>query len=299
MSKTLNEIRQKIDAIDNQVHDLLMERAALVSGVAEAKRREGLQVVQPAREARMIRRLLARHEGSLPEATVVRIWRELVGAVALLQTGLSVGVYAPDDMVSHYWDMAKNYFGSVVPMKKLKNASSALSAVREDETSFAVLPWPELDDASPWWVHLFAQNQGEGLSVICALPYGFESGLATNGTEKALVISKLSFLSSDDDYSFIGLELDSSVSRALITNIFAEIGLEALNVYSAKSPYHASATLYLVEVYGYIENDSQAMNDLRSHFSEKALYCSALGGYPAVPEFKPAKAGIASQQINN
>ena len=109
MSKSLEEIRKQIDAIDNQVHDLLMERASLVSSVALAKKESGLQIVQPAREARMMRRLLARHEGPLPKKTIIRIWRELVGSVSLLQTGLNVVI--SDEGDSHtYWDMAKKLF---------------------------------------------------------------------------------------------------------------------------------------------------------------------------------------------
>jgi chorismate mutase/prephenate dehydratase len=159
MTQELSEIRIKIDAIDNQVHDLLMERASLVSSVAAAKRKEGMQIVQPAREARMIRRLLKRHKGPLPEATIVRIWRELVGSVSLLQTGLNVAV-ASNQGHSDFWDMARNYFGSAVPMKKINGNSNTVSAVREGEVSFGVLPWPELETSQAWWVHLFDRAHG-------------------------------------------------------------------------------------------------------------------------------------------
>ena len=75
MSKKLEKIREKIDKLDNQIHDLLMERADLVSDVAAEKRKHNLQIVHPAREAMMVRRLLKRHKSVLPEAAVVRIWR--------------------------------------------------------------------------------------------------------------------------------------------------------------------------------------------------------------------------------
>jgi len=105
MSQKLDDIRKKIDALDNQIHDLLMERADLIIGVTEEKKKNNIPVVQPAREAVMIRRLLARHRGPLPEAAIIGIWRELVGAVSLLQTGLKVAVSAaPND--AYCWDMA-------------------------------------------------------------------------------------------------------------------------------------------------------------------------------------------------
>lgn len=294
MSKTLNEIRQNIDAIDNQVHDLLMQRASLVHSVASAKRKEGLQIVQPAREARMVRRLLSRHSGPLPQATVVRIWRELVGSVALLQTGLSVGVAAQDGTTSTtsiYWDMAKNYFGSVVPMKKINGMANAVSALSEDEVSFAVMPWPELDDPSPWWVHLFGQHNAEKLSIICALPYGAERQESGSPRERALVLSKIEFLSSDDDITFLGVELSSDFSRAGIMDKAYEAGLEVLNFYSTPFKHHDGYNLHFIEVRGYLELQSPELTQLLDLFGDKCNYCDVLGGYPAMQELERTKIG--------
>ena len=61
----LDDIRKKIDELDNRIHDTLMERAELVLKIGEEKRKNKIQIVQPAREARMLRRLLARHRGAL------------------------------------------------------------------------------------------------------------------------------------------------------------------------------------------------------------------------------------------
>lgn len=292
MSKTLSEIRVEIDAIDNQVHDLLMQRASLVAGVADAKKKEGLQIVQPAREARMIRRLLARHKAPLPKQTVVRIWRELVGSVSLLQTGLSVAVVAGEDGVS-YWDMAKNYFGSVVPMKKITGSANAVAAVRNDENSFAVMPWPELDDEkNAWWIHLFDQQGDDRISIICALPYGAEKEDDYSVLHRALVVSKIAFLPSDDDNTFLGLELDADISRARIMETVEKAGLPVLNLYSASSPYHEASHVHLVELQGYFTADAPEVEVLKSVFDRKCLYCGILGGYPVIPEIEKQKVGV-------
>jgi chorismate mutase-like protein len=157
MSAKLDDIRKKIDSLDNQIHDLLMERADLIMGVTEEKKKNNIPVVQPAREAVMIRRLLGRHRGPLPEAAIVGIWRELVGAVSLLQTGLKVAVSsAPTE--AYCWDMAKNYFGTVLPMTKGMNSLMAVSSVRENESNFAVVPWPQDGEKAPWWPFLMNQK---------------------------------------------------------------------------------------------------------------------------------------------
>lgn len=285
MSKTLGEIREQIDSIDNQVHDLLMRRASLVSSVAAAKKKDGLQIVQPAREARMMRRLLSRHEGTLPRSTVVRIWRELVSSVALLQTGFSV-VVAADDGVTAYWDMAKDYFGSSIPMKRVSGNAAALSEIKEDGDCFAVLPWPELGDENPWWRPFFNQGEDNRLSVICALPYGKNKKDDADSFARGLVVSDIDFLPSDEDVTFIGVELDADVSRARIVACAEKIGLKLVNIYSETA--HSGVKAHLLEVLGYIEKESDVFEKLKTTFEGKCFSCQLFGGYPVVPDIRDA-----------
>ena len=73
----LAELRHRLDEIDDKVHDLLIERAEIISMVAASKRDGRLAAFQPAREAEIIRRLVGRHRGDFPVATLVRMWREI------------------------------------------------------------------------------------------------------------------------------------------------------------------------------------------------------------------------------
>ena len=59
----LAALRAELDGIDDAMHDLLMRRAACVEEVARSGKRSALR---PGREASIIRRLLARHQGALP-----------------------------------------------------------------------------------------------------------------------------------------------------------------------------------------------------------------------------------------
>jgi len=47
MSRSLEEIRVEIDAIDTQLLELLNQRADLVHEVGEIKRKDGLGIVRP------------------------------------------------------------------------------------------------------------------------------------------------------------------------------------------------------------------------------------------------------------
>ncbi|GJL84588.1 MAG: chorismate mutase [Micavibrio sp.] len=284
MSKKLEEIRKKIDTIDDKVHDLLMERAMLVAGVAAEKKKNNMQVVQPAREAMMIRRLLARHKGPLPEAAVVSIWRELVGAVSLLQTGLNV-VATVTDEDTHCWDMARDYFGSVLPMKKISSPLAAVGAIRDGSASFAVLPWPDDTDEKPWWPFILNPEGGQ-MRIVCALPYGKGEGENVTSHERALVVSKIDFKSSGDDHSFIALELDPTVSRARIFDVLKDLKLEPLGLHTQSDAEQGIPSIHLVEVGTFIGDDDSKLIDIKVQFGESCLRCIALGGYPALPVFK-------------
>lgn len=286
MSESLDSIRKQIDMLDNKIHDLLMQRAALVLDISREKEKANLPTVQPAREAQMIRRLLKRHSGALPEAAIVRIWRELVTSVSLLQAGLKVAVAAPDASTA-CWDLAKDYFGSVLPMMKSSSALTAISAVRSGETSFAVLPWPQDGDSNPWWGFLVNQEPAERMRIIGALPYGSEEETFTNLMDKALVISRSDFSPSGEDHSFLGLEVHGNVSRARIVDGMKAFDLEPLSVSTRLDPVGvAGRGLHIVEVDDYIAEDDARLKKIEQKFEEFQARCVSLGGYPVPPIFK-------------
>ena len=278
-SPQLDEIRKKIDALDNSIHDALMERAHLVLKIGEEKRRNNIQVVQPAREARMIRRLLARHQGALPEMAVVRIWRELVSAVSLLQTGLSVSVCVPEGK-HEYWDLARDYFGSCLPMHKSGSALSAVAAVREEKATFAVLPWPESEEEQPWWAFLGTGTQ-DAMQIIVRLPHGDDSAMP-NPDKRALVISKSGFDESGEDNSFLMIECDSGVSRARLVDTAQKAGLEPLSLSSMRCTA-GGPTRHLMEVKDYVGKEDKRRQAFETGIEDDLAKVICVGGYPVPP----------------
>lgn len=285
MSRTVEELRREIDTLDNRIHDLLMERAQLVLSIGEQKRKNNVQVVQPDREAVMIRRLLGRHNGPLPKEAVVRIWRELVGAVSLLQTGLRVAVAVPDDNSGLiFWDMAKDYFSSVLPMHKATNPMTALAMVREGEATFAVLPWPENEEQNPWWRYLMEEGGEQAMRIMARLPLGDRSQAAANPEFRALVVARVRYDTSGDDRSFIALEIDQSHSRARIVDRAKELGMPARSLYSfdVKDGKH---TLHLIEVENYVSPTDEKLTILLEKLEDPEGKCICLGGYPVPPVY--------------
>ena len=89
----LQNIRNKIDIIDNKIHDLLMERAEIVENVIKEKiknKEANLVVYRPTREHEILIRLIKRHKGTLPEKSLIIIWRNLISSYIAMQAELTL-----------------------------------------------------------------------------------------------------------------------------------------------------------------------------------------------------------------
>ncbi|MBT4740587.1 MAG: chorismate mutase, partial [Rhodospirillaceae bacterium] len=102
-SNNLDDLRAEIDTIDESLHDLIMRRAEVVARVKDAKQDAGGGIFRPGREAEVLRRLVGRHNGALPSAVIVRIWRELISAFVSMQGDFKIAVWDAEDPA--YWDI--------------------------------------------------------------------------------------------------------------------------------------------------------------------------------------------------
>lgn len=92
-SPSLAHVRREIDEIDDRLIALLDERFAAVARVRAAKQAEdgpGRAAFRPAREAQVLRRLLAKRGKHLPASLLVRLWRSIMGSATQAQDGLTV-----------------------------------------------------------------------------------------------------------------------------------------------------------------------------------------------------------------
>src|SRR3546814_11600564 len=89
---------------------------------------QGAVFMRPGREARVLRRLVARHKGPFPKPVVTRIWREIISGFTRLQGPFSAAAYAPQEGP----DLAvltRDHFGSLTPVTRFESALGVLRAV--------------------------------------------------------------------------------------------------------------------------------------------------------------------------
>ncbi len=158
----LAALRARLDDIDDTIHDLLMDRARVVEGVARSGKAAAFR---PGREASILRRLLARHTGALPAQTLVRMWREMLAGTTGMQTPVTIAVFdpTPDGAAAA---ITREHFGFLTPSVTHPTIAATLDAVRNGAVTAAVLPFPL--DAATWQALAEAEPR---LYVIARLPF--------------------------------------------------------------------------------------------------------------------------------
>jgi chorismate mutase len=85
MNANLAECREKIDAIDRQLLQLINERQRITLDVVRAKREAGLPVLDTGREDALLHKLWATNSGPLSEDGIRRIWLAIMGESRIYQ----------------------------------------------------------------------------------------------------------------------------------------------------------------------------------------------------------------------
>ncbi len=70
--------RREIDRIDDSIVDLLVRRARCAIEIGRVKRRDGVPVRDPAREAEVLARLKERAHGKLDAQAIERVWDRIM-----------------------------------------------------------------------------------------------------------------------------------------------------------------------------------------------------------------------------
>lgn len=274
-AQPLEDLRAEIDEIDRALLELLLRRTDVVRRIGEVKddRRSGRLALRPAREAVILRRLVASAGDRFPPGALVRMWRELQAAHTRLQTPLSVSVYAPRE-APRTWDLARDHFGSLTPMVRVDSASQAIRAVGDGSTTVAVLPLPSDDD--PWWAGLIS-DQDDRLRVFARLP--FVAGGNGEGEEaNALALGRVEPEPSGDDLSLLAIEAEANVSRGRLRDLLLAADLSPAWL-AAWRPAREAQAFHLVECPGFVVDGDERTADVVSHARSEVLRITPIGGY--------------------
>jgi chorismate mutase-like protein len=284
---TLKGLRTEVDRIDDALHDLLMRRAEVSRAIARVKQpvsgpNGAILAFRPAREAAILRRLLARHKGDLPVRVLVRIWREIIASSLRVQNRFHLHVYAADNQTG-FADLAHDHFGSFTPIRTHTRPSLVVHACAEEPNSLGIVPLPEIEEAGPaWWAQLAPAGE-KGPRVVAKLPF------VRDGEDvlSAYAIGTVEQEPSGDDTTLLLLEITPGISRARLQTLLKGAGLGGKLVAAGRLLEKKVPDEILLEVKGFVGKDDPRLNALAEAAGEAITRVAPIGGY-ANPVVLPA-----------
>jgi chorismate mutase / prephenate dehydratase len=137
----LQAFRNRIDGIDEKIHELLNERARCAQQVGVSKQAQGLHTAdfyRPEREAQVLRKAIERNNGPLRNEEIARLFREIMSACLAQEEPLKIGFLGPEGTFSQ--QAVLKHFGHSVRALPLPAISEVFEEVQAGHADFGVVP---------------------------------------------------------------------------------------------------------------------------------------------------------------
>jgi chorismate mutase/prephenate dehydratase len=136
---SLPEIRERIDAVDLEIFELIERRAELVREIARERKDTGTLTHDPEREREILARFEARAESAgLPRASIREIYREIMSACLSIEQTHSVAYMGPPGTFSHI--AARNAFGLAARYLDFPTIGNVIDQVARGSVTYGVVP---------------------------------------------------------------------------------------------------------------------------------------------------------------
>lgn len=181
----LEKLREKIDAIDEQLLELFNQRAKCAIDVAEVKRElsddaaESINFFRPDREALVIKRLKSLNRGPLSDNEVGRLIREVMSACLALEQPLKIAYLGPEGTFTQ--SAALKHFGHSVTTVPMSSIPDVFNSVESGHADYGLVP---------------VENSTEGV-ISHTLDMFIDSGLKVCGEVEIRIHHHLALQSQD------------------------------------------------------------------------------------------------------
>ncbi len=134
----LEKVRTRIDEIDREIVAKLNERLTLAGDVAAAKAEAGLPIFMPEREEQVFLKLASLNTGPLDEATLRRVYGEIISVTRARQRKLRIAYLGPE--ATYTEQAAVKQFGPAIETMPQPLIPDVFTAVEKDEADYGVIP---------------------------------------------------------------------------------------------------------------------------------------------------------------
>ena len=134
----LATLRGDIDRVDDELLELLNERARLVAQVATLKERMQVPFYVPSRERAIVERLSARNAGPFPTDAIRPVFQEIMSACLSLEKTVRVAYFGPEGTFTHM--AVKRQFGLSARAIPVGTIGGVFEEVARGGADFGVVP---------------------------------------------------------------------------------------------------------------------------------------------------------------
>ena len=133
----LDALRQRIDAVDRRLTELLAERFDIAAEIGTEKERRGLSVYDPDRERRVIERVTQAAGGRVPSERLGAIFREIISASRAQESAQAVLVHGDWGGLAH--QAALHRFGASAQIEPTPRPQDLFARLEEGSGEYAVV----------------------------------------------------------------------------------------------------------------------------------------------------------------
>ncbi len=137
----LPQVRERIDALDEKIQNLINERARCAQAVADIKIASGdgeADFYRPEREAQVLRKVIERNQGPLSGEEMARLFREVMSACLALEQPMQIAFLGPEGTYTH--DAALKHFGHSVKTVAHATIDEVFRDVESGLSHYGVVP---------------------------------------------------------------------------------------------------------------------------------------------------------------
>lgn len=134
----LNELRKKIDAIDQEMIQLLNNRALISKDIGVLKNKKNKEIYAPAREKEVLDRIKKMNKGPMTMEAFEAIYREIMSSSLSLEKQLKIAYLGTQGSFTHM--AASKKFGSQVDYSPSVSILEIFQKVEHGECDYGVVP---------------------------------------------------------------------------------------------------------------------------------------------------------------
>jgi chorismate mutase/prephenate dehydratase len=163
---SLDEFRSRINNLDNQILNLLNQRAEAALKIGDLKRQLDAPVYSPEREADVLTRVAEANAGPLTAEMTWAIWREILSACRALEAPTTIAFLAPVATFTH--QAALQRFGESAVYRPSRSMTEIFDDVERGHAQYGVVP---VENSTEGAVNVTLDRLVDSDVVICGESY--------------------------------------------------------------------------------------------------------------------------------